>query len=219
MHTLGILTIAVGLLSVTVAACSSADAPEGSIAEAPVNKKKSAPAGSNNDNTSDNTPTPTPTPTPAPTPVDLTKDGIKNADETDIDCGGAKAAGCNDERACKANSDCKNNNCKSGTCKPAATPTHYCADLGACCNSLASTVEKIACLGIQFAGKEIACQGEAALCGIGGIGGTPCSKLDKCCDQWDADGYDSTECRSHNTGNASVCTTYLNQYKNLGYCN
>ena len=213
MRTLGVLTIAVGLLTVTVAACASADDPEGSIVDPPANKKKEAPAPSNDTRTP--TAAPTPAPAPAPTPVDLTRDGITNGDETDIDCGGAKAAGCSDERVCKADSDCKNNNCKSGKCKPAAVATRYCADLGACCNSRTTTAGKLTCLAIQFAGKELACQAESVYCAVAG---TPCDSLNKCCDQWDKDGYDSTECRKHNTGNASVCTTFLNQYKNLGYC-
>ncbi len=94
MRTLGILTIAVGLLGVSVAACSAAPAPEGSIVDdAPVNKKKSAPA--EDDNSNENV-TPTPTPAPTPVPVDTTRDGIKNGDETDIDCGGPE--GCRLQR-------------------------------------------------------------------------------------------------------------------------
>lgn len=102
---------------------------------------------------------------------------------------------------------------------PAPT-THYCADLSACCNSLASTTEKVACLGIQFTGKELACQGELALCGIGGIGGTPCGNLNTCCDQMLDEGYDgdAADCRGHNTGNASTCSGWLSQYQGMGWC-
>lgn len=99
-------------------------------------------------------------------------------------------------------------------------PTHYCADLSACCNTLASTVEKVGCIGIQVAGKEVACQAELALCGIGGIGGTPCGNLNTCCDQMLAEGYDgdAADCRGHNTGNASTCSGWLSQYRGMGWC-
>jgi hypothetical protein len=223
MRTLGYMTVVVGLL--TAAACSSAD-PSGSIVDdAPVNnKKKAAPEEEETRRPAPEEPpaaAPTPAPTP-PAPDAITKDGIKNGDETDVDCGGAKAPGCADGKACSAAKDCVNNICTSGQCKAPAVPTQYCQQLGAsgCCNTLASTVEKLACIGVQFAGKEIACQGELALCGIGGIGGTPCGNLNKCCDFMVTDGYpqDAADCRTHNTGNASQCSGWLSQYKSMGWC-
>ncbi|RME54579.1 hypothetical protein D6777_03315 [Candidatus Woesearchaeota archaeon] len=45
-------------------------------------------------------------------------DGIKNQDETDIDCGGSCEA-CDDEMDCSKDDDCKSANCESGICKPA----------------------------------------------------------------------------------------------------
>lgn len=222
MRTLGILTIAVGLL--TTVACSSAD-PTGDSLQSPeqVSSKKKAtkPAEDNTAAPPERTPPAAPAPTPAPTdPYAASKDGIKNGDETDVDCGGTKAAGCADGKSCKVATDCKNNVCTSGTCKPPPVATHYCQDLSSCCNSLASTVEKFACIGIQFAGKEVACQGELALCGIGGIGGTPCGNLNKCCDQMLREGYsrDASDCRGHNTGNASTCSGWLSQYQGMGWC-
>jgi len=221
MRTLGILTLTVGLL--TAAACSSADPTGDSIANpAPTNTKKRAPAPADDDNARDPAPTAAPTPPAAPTPdpTGQSKDGIKNGDETDVDCGGAKAPGCANEKSCRVASDCANNICTSGTCKAPAVATHYCQDLSACCNTLASTVEKFACIGVQFAGKEVACQAELALCGIGGIGGTPCGNLNKCCDQMQAEGYggDAYDCRGHNTGNASTCSSWLSQYQGWGWC-
>ena len=214
MRTLGILTITVGLLA--VAACSSAD-PIGDPLETAPNKAKSAKPTEDDETPTTRAPAATPpAATPPPATPDLAKDGIKNADETDVDCGGAKAAGCDDGKTCSIAKDCKNNLCTEGKCAPPKVQTTYCQQLPSCCNSLASTVEKFACIAVQFAGKEIACQAQLAVCSLGGIGGTPCGNLNKCCDYMQADGYpqDAADCRSHNTGNASQCSSWLSQYQN-----
>ncbi len=52
-------------------------------------------------------------------------DGIKNQNETDIDCGGV-CPDCNVGQTCTMNSDCMSNTCNTGgtnTCVPAGTPT------------------------------------------------------------------------------------------------
>lgn len=41
-------------------------------------------------------------------------DGIKNGDESDIDCGGTSCVGCSSGESCKANVDCKSKVCGSG---------------------------------------------------------------------------------------------------------
>ncbi len=46
-------------------------------------------------------------------------DGVKNGDETDVDCGGAKAAKCIDGKACAVRNDCANDVCSMGKCQPA----------------------------------------------------------------------------------------------------
>lgn len=104
---------------------------------------------------------------------------------------------------------------------PPGETTHYCADLTGCCNTLASTVEKYSCIAIAIANKETPCRAELAICSVGGIGGTPCSNLNKCCDQMQAEGYskDAADCRGHNTGNASTCSGWLSQYRNDAWCN
>ena len=43
-------------------------------------------------------------------------DGIKNQNETDIDCGGLICSKCNNTMACKNNSDCISNSCENRTC-------------------------------------------------------------------------------------------------------
>ena len=43
-------------------------------------------------------------------------DGVRNADETDVDCGGATCAPCADGKACKARRDCASDVCKNDVC-------------------------------------------------------------------------------------------------------
>lgn len=50
-------------------------------------------------------------------------DGEQNRDETDVDCGGAMCAGCEEGEACSVNADCASSNCDGGTCGP---------DMGGC---------------------------------------------------------------------------------------
>ncbi|MBX3262031.1 MAG: hypothetical protein KF782_20270 [Labilithrix sp.] len=49
-------------------------------------------------------------------------DGIKNGDETDVDCGGEAAPKCADGKSCKIARDCESASCVGGTCK-APSPT------------------------------------------------------------------------------------------------
>ena len=46
-------------------------------------------------------------------------DGVRNGDETDADCGGAKAPKCSDGKGCKVRGDCANDVCGTGKCQPA----------------------------------------------------------------------------------------------------
>ncbi len=49
-------------------------------------------------------------------------DGMKNGDETDVDCGGTAAPACADDKACKVTSDCVSGVCTGGICqKPTST--------------------------------------------------------------------------------------------------
>ena len=43
-------------------------------------------------------------------------DGVKNQDETDVDCGGAACGACGAGKTCAANRDCVNLDCVSGAC-------------------------------------------------------------------------------------------------------
>ncbi len=52
----------------------------------------------------------------APSPTD----GAKNGDETDVDCGGAKAPKCADGKGCKLRGDCASDVCDQGVCKAPA---------------------------------------------------------------------------------------------------
>ncbi len=62
-------------------------------------------------------------------------DGVRNGDETDVDCGGACAV-CEFERACLRDSDCGTALCDLGICVPCATdhdcPSATFCDVGVC---------------------------------------------------------------------------------------
>ncbi len=47
-------------------------------------------------------------------------DAVKNGDETDVDCGGAKAPKCADGKGCKVRGDCTSDVCEAGMCKAPA---------------------------------------------------------------------------------------------------
>src|SRR5690349_4435360 len=49
-------------------------------------------------------------------------DGVKNGDETDVDCGGSRAPKCGVDKSCAVAGDCVDGVCKAGTCA-AASPT------------------------------------------------------------------------------------------------
>ena len=48
------------------------------------------------------------------------KDGVKNGDETDLDCGGTSAPKCGFASACKVPADCRSAACTAGKCGPSA---------------------------------------------------------------------------------------------------
>jgi hypothetical protein len=45
-------------------------------------------------------------------------DGVKNGDETDVDCGGTKAPACTDNKGCLVAPDCTSSVCVGGICQP-----------------------------------------------------------------------------------------------------
>jgi hypothetical protein len=47
-------------------------------------------------------------------------DGVKNGDESDVDCGGSRAPQCDDGKRCGVGNDCLDGVCKGGTCAPPA---------------------------------------------------------------------------------------------------
>jgi hypothetical protein len=63
------------------------------------------------------TPTQTSTPTPTETPAGPTcTDGLRNGNETDVDCGGGTCGGCAAGKDCQAGSDCLSGVCSAGRC-------------------------------------------------------------------------------------------------------
>lgn len=54
------------------------------------------------------------------TPAASCTDGIRNQDESDVDCGGSCSLKCSNGKVCKSNADCISNVCTSGTCAASA---------------------------------------------------------------------------------------------------
>lgn len=52
--------------------------------------------------------------------IDRCADGVKNDDETGVDCGGPKCAGCDDGQACMQASDCLSDSCEGNVCVASA---------------------------------------------------------------------------------------------------
>ncbi len=74
-------------------------------------------------------------------PPPTCNDGIKNQDETDIDCGGSKCPKCQNGRTCSASPDCQSNYCNPTTrkCENAPPCTNDCTtqDATRCASSTA----------------------------------------------------------------------------------
>ncbi len=47
-------------------------------------------------------------------------DGVKNGDETDVNCGGTTCGPCGDNQACLVGSDCASGTCDNGACTPSS---------------------------------------------------------------------------------------------------
>jgi formylglycine-generating enzyme required for sulfatase activity len=54
--------------------------------------------------------------TPDQDPEKAVTDGVKNGDETDVDCGGSSAPKCGLGKGCNTHSDCESDACKDGVC-------------------------------------------------------------------------------------------------------
>mgnify|MGYP001328115280 CR=1 FL=1 len=129
--------------------------------------------------------------TPAPA------DGVRNGDETDVDCGGSAAARCAEGKQCREGSDCATGSCRGGKCAAPApddgakngdetdvdcggSKAPKCAD-GKACKAHADCASD-AC---NHAGKCVAdksCTGHAGgdTCGAGETG-DPGAKHESCC--------------------------------------
>lgn len=49
--------------------------------------------------------------------VPTCSDGVKNQDETDVDCGGSKCGKCDNGKACNVASECFSGECSSNLCQ------------------------------------------------------------------------------------------------------
>jgi hypothetical protein len=60
-------------------------------------------------------------------------DGVKNGNETDVDCGGGSCLGCYLNKRCNLDSDCGSNYCSSGKCTPFCDKCQFTACCGTFC--------------------------------------------------------------------------------------
>lgn len=51
-------------------------------------------------------------------------DGVRNGEETDIDCGGSCPAACANDKTCAADPDCQSGHCVSEVCRECGTAAH-----------------------------------------------------------------------------------------------
>jgi hypothetical protein len=89
-------------------------------------------------------------------------DNLKNADETDVDCGGGLCTTCNTGKGCHVDTDCRSKLCKDGACLAATCddktrngsetdvdcggPSCHACDLNALCAGINDCVSRV-CVG------------------------------------------------------------------------
>jgi len=103
------------------------------------------------------------------------QDGVKNGDETDVDCGGAACAGCGGGKTCGMASDCAANvpECVQGACciNKCSLPCTHCDLVGQCALVPAGFED-------SFCGPTKACGANGA--GCVGKAGTVCASGSQC---------------------------------------
>jgi hypothetical protein len=107
----------ISLMTAAMSACSSDSAPQEG---APTTDGDVAEGSS--DGSSSNNPEGGPA---SDAPVTSCTDGIKNGDESDVDCGG-DCSPCQLNKACRAHSDCASAHCIDGKCLECAPGTIEC---------------------------------------------------------------------------------------------
>lgn len=110
---------------------------------------------------------------------------------------------------------------------PALTP---CEELSKCCANIAAYADQIACEGFAITKQDASCAPALSLCKTGGYGihdlaegvsdlSLSCAKLSGCCGELKGGGYDTTTCEgTMRGGDASVCRTRYDSYKQFGDC-
>ena len=68
----------------------------------------------------------------------LCHDGLKNEEETDIDCGGTICGKCSEGKACLTNDDCLSGSCLDSVCQPESCVKAGCAN-GLACDAISGT--------------------------------------------------------------------------------
>jgi hypothetical protein len=121
--------------------------------------------------------------------VDLCANGELDQDETDIDCGGATCAGCQDGQVCLANEDCVSVVCTGGLCvTPECLADADCAGLDDACNTGTCDLVAFACVKTPAMDATMCDDGDlctgASACLAGACVGsdlTDCSGLNSLC--------------------------------------
>jgi hypothetical protein len=93
-----------------------ADAKKGGKKKSKKKSKNKGRAGQGQDPNSPQSPE-SPPPPPPPPPDPTCSDGIKNANETDIDCGGGTCPRCTFGKTCTSRGDCLSAFCSAGACQ------------------------------------------------------------------------------------------------------
>jgi hypothetical protein len=120
---------------------------------------------------------------------DLCANGVLDQDETDVDCGGATCADCEDGKVCLANEDCVSVTCANGLCiTPECLADADCVMLDDACNTGTCDLGTFACvktpvMDATVCDDEDMCTGASA-CQAGACVGTDptdCTDLDSSC--------------------------------------
>lgn len=98
------------------------------------------------------------------------EDGVKNADESDVDCGGAVCEGCEGGKMCLGDGDCAADapactSAKTCCATPCTSPCFFCDPMGACV------------IGVGHSDSSCAANQACGLAGTGCVGkaGAPCT--------------------------------------------
>jgi hypothetical protein len=110
--------VLISVMAAAVSGCSSDEAP------APVDQTNNG--GGSGGGDSDGSPAGSDSGSASDVPVTSCTDGVKNGDESDVDCGG-DCSPCQLGKDCRAHSDCASVHCINAKCQECAPGTSQCS--------------------------------------------------------------------------------------------